>query len=193
MGKITIFGQAGTGTTSVGENLAKALGYKFLSSGNLFRSKAEELGIEFYKFEKFCQRNPKYDLEIDKTIATFGKKNNSFVVESRLAYHFIPDSLKIKLTCDYITRIRRVAGRDGIAFSAASEKTNFREDVAKKRYRKLYGIKDFGSDKKFDLIADTSRKSAEEIAAMIISKFKLPFPFHPLGLFVSVAKRETSR
>lgn len=193
MAKITIFGQAGTGTTSVGKALAKSLGYIFLSSGDIFRHKAGELGLELNNFEKLCLRNSKYDIELDNYVAEFGKKNGNCVVESRLAYHFIPDSIKVKLICDYITRIRRVAGRDGIAFSATSEKTNFRENIAKKRYRKLYGIKDFGSDKKFDLIVDASKKSVEEIVAMIISKFKLPAPFHPLGFFGSVTKRETGK
>ena len=176
MSKVTIFGLAGTGTTSVGELVAENFGYTFLSSGNLFREKSVELGIEVSKLEKICLINPKYDFELDEYISKFGRANNNFVVESRLAYHFIPDSIKIKLVCDYATRIQRVARRQNIPTSVASEETNFRERAANKRYRKLYGIKKLAPDKEFHLIIDTSRRSAEETAAIIISKFDLSKP-----------------
>ena len=176
MAKITIFGLAGTGTTSVGKMLASDLGHTFLSSGNLFREKSIKLGIEVSKLEKICLINPKYDFELDEYISKFGRANNNFVVESRLAYHFIPDSIKIKLVCDYATRIQRVARRQDMPTSVASEETNFRERAANKRYRKLYGIKKLAPDKEFHLIIDTSRRSAEETAAIIISKFDLSKP-----------------
>ena len=178
MAKITIFGLAGAGTTSVGEMLAKNLGYAFLSSGQVFRCKAGELGMELNEFEKLCLREPKYDLELDRAIAEFGRKKDNFVVESRLAYHFIPDSIKIKFVCDYATRIQRVARRQNMPTSVASEETNFREQAANRRYRKLYSIKKLAPDKQFHLIIDTSRRSAEETAAIIVSKFNL---FKPKG------------
>jgi len=174
--KVTIFGLAGTGTTSVGELVANALGSEFLSSGNLFRKKAVELGIEVSKLEKICLTNPEYDLELDKCIEKSGKEKNNLVVESRLAYHFIPDSIKIKFVCDYATRIQRVARRQNVPTSIASEETNFREMSAEKRYRKYYGIKKLAPDKQFHLIIDTSRRSAEETAAIIVSKFNLSKP-----------------
>jgi len=173
LAKITIFGLAGTGTTSVGKMLASNLGHTFLSSGNLFREKSVKLGIEVSKLEKICLTHSKYDLELDKYIEKFGKEKNNFVVESRLAYHFIPDSIKIKFVCDYATRIQRVARRQNIPTSVVSEETNFREQAAKRRYRKLYGVKKLAPDKQFHLIIDTSRRSAEETAAIIVSKFNL--------------------
>jgi len=175
LAKITIFGQAGTGTTTVGEKLAKIIDYTFLSSGNLFREKAKELRIKVDKFEQICINDPKYDLELDKKVLDFGKRNDNIVVDSRLAYHFIPDSTKVKLICNYYIRVKRVANRDGgVPFSVASNKINDRESAAAKRYRKLYGISRLGSDNKFDLIIETSHRSVSEIATIIISKFKLP-------------------
>ena len=67
-----------------------------------------------------------------------------------------------------------MARRQDMPTSVASEETNFRERAANKRYRKLYGIKKLAPDKEFHLIIDTSRRSAEETAAIIVSKFKLP-------------------
>lgn len=172
MAKITIFGQAGTGTTTVGEKLAEILEYPFLSSGNEFRKKAMKLGIEASVFESLCLKEPKYDLELDNYVAKFGKENAHCVVESRLAYHFIPDSIKVKLICNYYTRVSRVAKRQAIPFSVASEQTNKRELATAERYYKLYGIKKLAPDNKF-LVIDTSRRSPGETVKIIISKFKL--------------------
>lgn len=145
MARITIFGKAGTGTTSVGKVLANSSGYIFLSSGDIFRHKAGELGLELNNFEKLCLRNFNYDIKLDSYVAEFGKKNGDCVVESRLAYHFIPGSIKVKLICDHITRIKRVAVRDGIAFSAASEKQILekmlpRKDTASSTTLKTLGL-----------------------------------------------------
>ena len=173
MRKFTIFGLAGTGTTSVGELLAKNFGYKFVSSWGKFRDKSNELGMELNEFEKLCLRDPKYDIELDRFIADFGRENINFVVESRLAYRFIPDSIKIKLVCDYSTRIQRVARRHSIPTSVASEKTNFRERMAERRYSKYYDIKKLAPDKKFQIIIDTSRISIEKIVGKIVGRFNM--------------------
>ena len=66
-----------------------------------------------------------------------------------------------------------MAKRDKIPVSVASEKTNSREQVAKKRYRQYYGITKLAPDGAFDLIIDSSSKSIEKIATMIASKFNL--------------------
>jgi len=96
MAKITIFGLAGTGTTSAGKMLAEKLGYQFVSSGNMFRDMANENGMTLNEFEEATNKDSKYDDALDQKIKEFGEKNDNFIVESRLAWHFIPDSLKIK-------------------------------------------------------------------------------------------------
>src|SRR3989304_2879763 len=162
MAKITIFGLAGTGTTSAGKMLAGKLGYQFLSTGYIFRDMAKENGMTLNKFEEATNKNPKYDNQLDQRIKEFGEKNDNFVVESRLAWHFIPDSIKIKLECDFETRVKRVAARDKISFEEAREHTEFREKMIAERYRKYYGITDF-TDEKFDLVIDTANIDVEAV------------------------------
>lgn len=172
MAKITIFGLAGTGTSSVGKELAKRLNYSFLSSGQVFRQKAESLGLDLYDFEALCSQKPEYDKALDQEIATFGKTNDNFVVESRLAWYFIPDSIKIKIICDDSERVKRVAGRDKISFEEAKTKTEFREGVGAKRYEEYYGLTNFGADENFDLILDSTHWPVEEIVNKIESLVK---------------------
>ena len=166
MAKITIFGLAGTGTSSTGKMLAEKLGYTFMSSGNMFRKTAEENGRTLKEFEDLTSKDDKYDRELDRQMKEFGEANDNFIVESRLAWNFIPDSIKIKLTCDFNVRLERVAKRDEISFEEAKEHTEFREQKISERYSKYYGITDF-NDEKFDLVIDNSNTSLAEVVEKI--------------------------
>ncbi len=167
MVKISLFGLAGTGTSSVGKVLAEKRGYIFYSSGNIFREMASERGLDLYKFGKLCEKEPQIDMELDKRVEKFGKTNDDFIIDSRLAWHFIPDSIKIKLSCTDEIRIKRVSERDEISFIDAKKKTVEREISEKTRYYNYYKIKDYTDDKHFDLVIDTSDISIEEVSRKI--------------------------
>jgi len=169
MAKITIFGLAGTGTSSVGKLLAEKLGYSFVSTGNIFRKKASDLGLSLQKFEELARTDPKYDKELDEEIVAFGKANDNFVVESRLAWFFIPDSVKIKLDCDFDERVRRVSARDGVAFEEGKRLTLIREPADNKRYQEIYGITDIDSEKNFDFTIDTTSIPVREVVEKIVA------------------------
>jgi len=156
MAKITLFGLAGTGTSSTGKTLAKELKYAFLSAGDFCRQQAKELGISIYERGEIARIDPKFDLEVDERTAKFGKENKDFVVEGWLAWHAVPDSIKIKLSCDLDTRVKRVAHRDGVHFEEAKMLTLSREQTNADRYLKYYSIQDFSADSHFDLVIDTT-------------------------------------
>lgn len=171
MSKITIFGLAGTGTSSVGKALAEKLGYRFVSGGDIFwRKKAEEMGITLPELHKLAKNDERFDKECDEAIEKFGKENDNFVIESRLAWFFIPDSFKIKLNCDFETRVKRLAERDGLSLEAAREHVITREKTDEARYQKYYGISKLGPDEKFDLIIDSTNTPVDKIVEMILSK-----------------------
>lgn len=167
MVKISLFGNPGTGTSSVGKLYAKKYGLDFISSGNMFRDLAQSLGYELYEFSELCQTNSEYDKKLDQKIKKYGEENDNFIIDSRLAWYFIPDSFKVKLKCDFDERIRRICERDGVDFNYARDKTLFREESEKLRYKNYYGIDDFTDDKYFDLIIDTTNLSIDEVVSII--------------------------
>jgi cytidylate kinase len=173
MAKITLFGLAGTGTSSTGKLLAKQLGYEFMSSGNMFRAKAESLGVSLSEFERMCMEDPAHDKALDQDVAEFGKTHDNFVVESRLAWHFIPDSVKVKLVCRTDERMRRVAHRDGQTLPEAIALTEHREGLHPLRYREYYGIEDYQADSHFDIVVDTTDISLERVVTTIRSRLGL--------------------
>jgi CMP/dCMP kinase len=173
MAIITIFGLAGTGTSSCGKLLAKKLGYDFISTGSLFRSQAEELGLTLHEYEKNINNNPDKDKEFDQKIKQIGLEKDNLVIDSRLAWYFIPNSKKIKFYCPDEIRLKRVSDRDGVSKEEAEDKTFFRENSHMIRYRKTYGLADYTDDKNFDFIIETSRLTPEEIVEIILKELKI--------------------
>ena len=167
MAKITIFGLAGTGTSSTGKALAQALNCEFISSGNMFRAEAAKRGMDLIEFTKMTASDPSYDKILDEQIAVYGKEHDDFVIESWLAYHFIPDSKKIKLVCDLEERLRRIARRDKVSLDQARKDTAFREEFNRNKYRELYGVVDYAGDSHFDMVFDTTTTPIWKIVSKI--------------------------
>jgi CMP/dCMP kinase len=161
--KVTIFGLAGVGTSSVGKAVAHNLNYDFRSSGDMFRAKATELGLSLNDFEDKAKKENIFDLELDRMVAEYGRTHDNFVFESRLAWYFIPDSVKIKLACQFDERIRRIAGRDNLSIEEAKKQTVSREAAIAERYKNYYQLSDFSADKNFDVIIDTTFTSLSKV------------------------------
>lgn len=172
MAKITIFGLAGTGKSTTAKLLVMKLGYELMSTGNMFRGYADELGMTLNRLEELSETDDKYDRKLDANTEEYGRMHNNFVFESRLAWHFIPDSFKIKLDCNFDTRLQRIANREDKPFVQVKKETMHRESLITKRYEQYYGIKDFASNENFDFIVDTERNDAHQVVDIILAELK---------------------
>ncbi len=172
MAKITIFGLAGTGKTSAGKILAEKLSYRFLSTGNMFREVASDRGISLFELEEIAKTDDAIDKELDIKVEKFGKENDNFVFESRLAWHFIPDSLKISFICDLDTRIKRIADREHKDFEKAKSETLLREKAIFERFKNYYGIDDVSDPKNFDIQIDTTKNNLEKVVEIMMDFLK---------------------
>jgi len=168
MVKITLFGLAGCGTSTVAKLFSEKYDFTFMSGGNLFRDMAKKHNLDLYEFSKLCQTDKKYDIALDKKQREFGESNEYFIFESRMGWHFIPDSIKVKLICDEDIRINRICERENLAnFEEIKEKTINREKSEKKRYFDYYNIKNYENDDNFDLIIDSTKLTPEQISEKI--------------------------
>jgi cytidylate kinase len=170
--KITIFGLAGTGKSSVGKKLAQKLCCAFVSTGNVFREQAKVSGVAVQEYDKMAEKDPSIDHKLDERIAQIGKIHENLVLESRLGWYFVPDSLKIKFVCDDEERFRRVAHRDGLSEDEAKRISNIREISHLERFNKVYGIEDYSADEHFDLIINTTNIHVSEIIDLILNNIK---------------------
>jgi len=166
--KITLFGLAGTGTSTIGKMIASTCGYDFFSGGLMFRDMAKQKNMDLYEFSELCAKDKKYDIELDKKIKQYGIDNDNFVFESRICWYFIPDSIKIKLSCDDNIRFERISKRDQKDLGYVITKTKERELSERDRYMRYYGLEDYDSNLHFDIVVDTSYKTEDEILRILV-------------------------
>lgn len=179
---ISISGVPGSGKSSTAKILAEKLGMAFYSMGSLRGKMALERGITIDELNRLGESDPTTDTSVDDYQRELGKKEDGFVIEGRLSWHFIPRSFKIFLDCDPRTAAERI-------FSARKQKDRQDEplyasveaaqgEIAKRvasdvrRYDKFYQV-DYRDPKNFDLILDTSGNPGPEATAdAIIAELK---------------------
>ncbi len=175
--KITIGGMPGAGKTVVGKYLAEKLGLKFYSMGSIRRSMAEKRGLTINEFNDLKENT---DKQVDEFQRELGKKEDDFIFEGRLSFHFIPDSVKIYFDCDLkvaaqrIFKTSRTTEQKGSSVEETCRNLKGRIENDRKRYSKYYKV-DCYDKKNFDYVIDTTKLSLEEVekkARGIIKKSK---------------------
>lgn len=172
MAKITILGLAGTGKSTTAKMLASKLGYEYMSTGNMYRGYAKELGLTLNEFEEVANKTKEYDIRLDTEVEEYGKTHDNFIFESWLAWHFIPDSFKINLVCDFDVRTGRIANRESKSVEQVKDETNHRENILTKKYAEYYGIEKFYDVSHSDFIVDTEKNNAEQVVEIILTELK---------------------
>ncbi|MEM4246915.1 MAG: nucleoside monophosphate kinase, partial [Candidatus Woesearchaeota archaeon] len=105
---ITISGTPGSGKSTIAKMLAARLGYKHYSAGDFMRQMAVERGIALDELTRIALKDRSIDDEIDRRTVMLGKKEDNFVIDSRLGWKFIPNAVKILLTIRQEVAARRV-------------------------------------------------------------------------------------
>jgi len=170
---ITISGDPGSGKSSVAKAVAKKLGYNHYSGGDMRGLLAKEHGMTIDQLNAVGEKEDWTDRGVDEQIGKLSKREDNFVIDSRLAFHFIPQSVKIYLSANVKVAAERIYKDTLIKDTDRSDEPKYknaeeverylRERVAsdKKRYKKYYGL-DHTDPKHYDLVLDTTRLSLEE-------------------------------
>jgi len=169
---IAIHGRAGSGKSSVAKALAKKLGFRHYSIGDLRRRMACERGLTLAEFNKLGERESFTDEEVDRFQEQLGKSEDNFVIDGRTCFHFIPQSVKIYLYAKPAVRAQRVFAdeRKTERFKSLEEVRKAlaeRERSDERRYRKYYNL-DVHDRKNFDLFIDTTNIPVEEVVGRIM-------------------------
>lgn len=186
---ISISGVPGSGKTSAAKMLAARLGMPFYSVGGLRGKMAMERGMTIDELNALGEKDATTDTTIDDYQRELGKKEDHFVIEGRLSWHFIPHSFKVLLTCDPQEAARRIfdarARNDGDRHDEAQTLTieetraqlDHRIESDRLRYKKYYNL-DYQDPSHYDLVIDTTSNGGPERTMMTIAeaieKTKLP-------------------
>ena len=172
---ISITGDLGSGKSTVSNLLRERLGYDYIYTGKIQREIANRYNMTTLELNKYAETHPEIDEEID---ATFKALNDSshLIVDSRLAWFFIPKSFKVYLKTDLIVSASRISGdnqRKNEKYVSQEEAVNkiiARKESENKRYMELYGA-DCSNFSHFDIIIDTSHITPEKVADRIIVEY----------------------
>jgi cytidylate kinase len=175
---ISFNGDHGSGKSTIAKKLAKKLGYKRFYMGKIARSMAEEHKMSYARFLELLKKDSSYDKKIDNYVIDLGNKKNNFIIESRTAWHFIPQSFKIYLQVDPMEGARRMfadyqndSHRDNESRGIKTIKdilviSKNRKEADDKRYKKLYNI-NANDMSQYDLVVDTTALTREEVLEII--------------------------
>jgi cytidylate kinase len=180
---ITIAGKLGSGKSSTTKKVAEMLDYKHYSTGGMMRDIANEKGILLEDLSFIAEQDGSIDKALDDYNLEIGKMEN-IVLDSRLGFHFIPNSFKVFIELDPKIAARRILLDKKENSNRQKEATgNFdtEEDIAekveerllseRKRYKELYNIEDHTDHKNFDFIIDSENLPIEEVSIKIIKEY----------------------
>ena len=165
---IAISGKAGSGKSTVAKELAKKLGLKHYSVGDLMRKMAKEKGITLLELGRRAEKDKSIDRELDERQIELGSNEKDFVIDGRLTAFFMPKAdLKVFLDCDDKVRAERVLKNErkderGKSLNEIIKKINEREESERKRYKGYYNA-DYYNKSLYDLVINTTFLTVEEV------------------------------
>jgi cytidylate kinase len=174
---ITIAGTPGSGKSTIAELLAKRLNLKHYSIGDFMRAQARKRGVSIQQLAEQARTDRSIDDANDQQLVELAKKEDDFVIDARLGWHFIPQSVKILLMVSEDEAARRIfaARRPDEKENTTLEKT--REGIRKRfaseheRYKKLYNL-DYADSSHYDLVIDTTKLTPEKVVETIVDFLK---------------------
>ena len=178
---ITICGGLGSGKSSTAKKVAQELGFKHFSSGDFFRQVGLELGLSVTETNIRAETDPKIDEMTDQKLRDM-RNADKVVIDSRTAYHWIPESFKVYLALPQeIAKVRILNSINENKLRQQSEQVSTLEDVyakmqqrfesEQKRYWDLYKINN-GDMTQFDLVIDTNKNNLEEVVNIVLAEYK---------------------
>ena len=168
---IALSGDVGTGTTTLGRNLASSLGWKHINAGDYFRAWHRERGIPLEDVQEIPEE---VDREIDDKFRSDMKSLAQTVFESHLAGWLakdIPTVFKILCVADPSVTMPRIASREGWSLEDAEHFSKMRTARLNEKFDRLYGVANPYEPTFFDLVIDTTNLSVGEVLDRTLRQF----------------------
>jgi CMP/dCMP kinase len=172
---ITIAGSLGSGKSSTAKAVAAVLGFRHFSSGDLFRKIAAERGesIEAMNISAEVQRD--IDLKVDELLQEMYRTQEKLVIDSRMAWRWMPRSFKVFLMLDADTAAERIfnqlteEGRlseDAQSVEEVRNSIDRRSASEQKRYAALYAVNPT-DPLNFDILINTKYNQLKTVTAVV--------------------------
>lgn len=177
---ITIAGKPGSGKSTTSKTIAESLGYKHFSSGDFFREISKNRGIDVLQANIIAETEQSIDTLVDSQLQEIGEKENNLVIDSRMAWHWMPYSFRVYLDLDILTAAQRIIDNTDQKRKSLEDISEKPEEYANqlqerlnseiKRYMNLYNANPYQHDN-YDLVVDTNIHTLPEVIDIIITAY----------------------
>lgn len=115
---------------------------------------------------------------LDDRQKKMGAEADNFIIDGRLAFHFIPHAVKIFLQVESHEAAKRIFHDETRVWvethfniEAAAANIEIRRNSEDERYMKYYGIHIYDM-KLYDIVVDTTDKTPEQVYEKVLSEIK---------------------
>lgn len=157
--------------------ISDKLGWEYYSTGVVQRGIAQAMGITTLELNHIAETDKSIDEKIDGVFASLDAKDN-VVIDSRMAWHFLPNSFHVRLIVspeEAANRILRDTTRDAEKYASslvAIRDIEARTVSERSRYKNTYKV-DVAKIVNYDLIIDTEFLSPETVTELIIAAYTM--------------------
>jgi cytidylate kinase len=168
--RITVAGDIGSGKTTIARELARHAAAEMYSTGGIQRQLATTRGITTLDLNRLAETDPSIDDQIDSYLKNLPAGN--LVVESRMAWRFVPGTKKIFLyvlkqaAAERILRANRQDETYQLLDDAMLQISERRKSEIK-RFGKYYGV-NIDDLRNYDRVIDTTYASPQAVVDRIL-------------------------
>jgi cytidylate kinase len=178
---VVLGGPPGSGKSTVRKLLSARLGYETFSTGDFVRSLAITRGMTLEELNEAIAQSKELEECIDAELMRIEREGDHMVVDSHLAFHFIPSGFSVFLQVSLDAAARRIfedkhaemrirSGDTMATMEEACLKTKKRVDNHRDRYMRHYGIDPYVPEA-YDLVLDSEQYSPDEIVELIVPAY----------------------
>lgn len=178
---ITIAGQPGSGKSTTAKVVAAELGYDHFSSGDLFRKITADYGLDVMSGNLHAEENKAIDQKVDQALIDIGQSGSELVIDSRMAWHWMPQSFKVYLDLDTTVAAKRILANIDEERAKVehiptdpyeyAEILSRRLESEARRYHALYGVNPYDLSN-YDLVINTAENDVAQATQLVIDGFK---------------------
>ncbi len=176
---LTINGTPSSGKGTVAKLLAQTYQLEHVSIGDIKRAQAQKRNLTIQEFNDWANANPKEGhMLFDKAQKELGETQDQLIVDGRVSFYFIPNSIKIHITCALAVAAQRRFNQ--LQHSQRSEGTftsqqevqaalEHRQESDRQLFIREYGVDIFDTSQ-YDIRVDSSQKTPQQVCDEIVAQ-----------------------
>jgi len=173
--RVTLNGTLGSGKSTVGRELARRLGVHYISTGQIFRELGHISNPDVLQTNLEAESNSALDEAVDNKVRALNEAQTDFVIDSRMAWHFIENALHVFLSVAPATAAQRVIqdrsrlNEQYASVEAALDALRARRNSELRRYKRLYSV-DIEDPANYDLSVLTDDAQVSDVVDVIMRR-----------------------